>query len=235
MSIVALKRNSRRFIVPVSGKEDGKGFSLAGSHRNIGSVGQTNLAKSVTRTPFRGTAPMGHGGSLGSYVVNVSNSGSCCSNDTNIVKGSVKNTSGMISTKYKWLNGTYPNWWVQDTSPLKHNQSSLITAKKENTARCGEMLSTDAGNAANSCQGNKGTKWVNGIPKCSRDFTKDVKVAVSSSKYMTTGLLKKRCLPAPASKQAFPFPVNNGDNCVTTYDTWEEAQQAGLLPVNYVG
>jgi hypothetical protein len=234
MSIVALKRNSRRFIVPISGK-DSKGFSLVGGHRNIGVVGPTNLAKSVTRTPFRGIAPMGNGGSLGSYVVSVSNSGSCCTNDAEIIKNTVKNTSGMIAEKYKWLNGTYPNWWVQDTSPLKHSQGAHIIKKQEETARCGVMLSTDAGTAATSCEGNKGVQWINGIPRCSRGFTKDVNVAVSSSKYMTTGLLKKRCLPAPASKQAFPFPVNNGDNCVTTYDTWQEAQQAGLLPANYVG
>lgn len=233
MSIVALKRNSRRFMVPVSGKES-NGFSLVGTHRNIGSVGQTNLAKSVTRTPFRGIAPMGNGGSLGSYVINVSNSGSCCSNDATIVKNSVKNTSGMISTKYKWLNGTYPNWWVQDTSPLKHDQSSFIDEKKKRVSRCGSMISTDAGTPATSCQGSKSVKRVNGLPKC-RPITKDPKVAVSSSKYMDTGLMTKNCLPAPASKQAFPFPVNNGDNCITTFNTWQEAQQAGLLPTNYVG
>ena len=61
MSIVALKRNSRRFLAPISGRGH-DGFSLVGGHRNIGVVGPTNLAKSVTRTRFRGNAPMGHGG-----------------------------------------------------------------------------------------------------------------------------------------------------------------------------
>ena len=60
MSIVALKRNSRRYQATISGRGH-EGFSLVGGHRNIGSVGPTNLAKSVTRTPFRGTAPMGNG------------------------------------------------------------------------------------------------------------------------------------------------------------------------------
>lgn len=234
MSIVALKRNSKRFINPISGK-DKNGFSLVGGHRNIGSVGPTNLAKSVTRTPFRGIAPMGNGGSLGKYVINVSNSGSCCTNDPEIIKNSVKNTSGMISTKYKWLNGTYPNWWVQDMLPQNHSQSSFIDKKRETTARCGNMISTDAGYAATSCKGNEGTQWENGIPYCSRGFTKDPKVAVSSSTYMSSGLMKRKCLPAPASKQAFPFPVNNGNNCQITYDTWQSAQQAGLLPPNYIG
>ena len=45
MSIVALKRNSRRFQVSISGKGN-NGFALNGTHRNIGAVGVTNLAKS---------------------------------------------------------------------------------------------------------------------------------------------------------------------------------------------
>ena len=49
MSIVVLKKKSLRFQNTISGKEK-DGFSLVGGHRNIGSVGPTNLAKSVTRT-----------------------------------------------------------------------------------------------------------------------------------------------------------------------------------------
>jgi hypothetical protein len=232
MSLAALKRKSQRYTNHISGK-DANGFSIVGGLRNVGSVGPTNLAKSVTRTRFRGAAPMGNGGCCGNYVISVSNSGSCCVNDPTIIKSSVKNTHGMIDTKYKWMSGTYPNWWVQDTSTENYTQSAYIEKQKITaSARCGVITSTDAGSATSN---QPNMFWENGIPRCSKQYTKDPKVAVSSGEYTTTGYLKSRCLPAPASKQPFPFIVNNRDNCHTSYTTWQEAQQAGLLPANYVG
>lgn len=232
MSLTALKRKSQRYTNTISGKGN-NGFSLAGGLRNIGSVGPTNLAKSVTRTRFRGVAPMGNGGCCGSYVINVCNSGSCCVNDPNVIKPSVKNTRGMIDNKYKWMNGTYPNWWVQDTSVDNYTQSSYIQKQKETAcARCGQVTSNDAGSATSS---GPNMVWENGIPRCIKEYTKDPGVAMSSGEYTTTGYLKSKCLPAPASKQPFPFIVNNKDNCHTSYTTWQQAQQDGLLPANYVG
>ena len=68
MSIVVLKNKSRsnpRF-APISGR--GKdGFSLNGGYRNIGAVGQFRMISNTTRTPFRGTHPMGNGGKYGAY------------------------------------------------------------------------------------------------------------------------------------------------------------------------
>ena len=96
MSIVTLKKKSKRWQVPISGQGE-FGFALNGTLRNYGSVGQTNLAKSVTRTPFRGNQPVGHGGCCGKYNVNISNSGNCSSNDNKVVKRSVSNTNGLIN------------------------------------------------------------------------------------------------------------------------------------------
>ena len=111
MSIVVLKRKSKIYQDTISGK--GKlGFALNGTLRNIGEVGTTNLANSVTRTPFRGNVPMGNGGCRSgnlmygganrgtcseAYPVVISNSGSCCVNDPNIIKVSTKNTKGMLA------------------------------------------------------------------------------------------------------------------------------------------
>ena len=149
MSIHVLQRKSRRFKAPISGRGN-KGFSLNGTHRNIGAVGPTNLGKSVTRTPFRGVKPMGNGGCCGRYVVNVSNSGSCCTNDDSIVKSSVKNTKGLIySTKYFPTGQQYnyqvpagtaqcacPTIWVQDTSPLNNSQGVYISEVSSKSAAC---------------------------------------------------------------------------------------------------
>jgi hypothetical protein len=129
MSIVVLKRNSRRFQAPISGRGH-DGFSLVGGYRNVGAVGQTNLAKSVTRTRFRGNAPMGHGGCCGTYKISVCNSGSCCTNDPSIIKSTVKNTKGAILKQYKWIHSAYPRYWVKPDDSMPENYSQGIYVKK---------------------------------------------------------------------------------------------------------
>jgi len=96
MSIVTLKKKSRRWQTPISGQGD-LGFALNGTLRNHGSVGPTNLGKSVKRTPFRGNEPMGHGGCCGNYKIDIHNSGSCYTNNKRVVKRSVGNTRGLIN------------------------------------------------------------------------------------------------------------------------------------------
>jgi len=143
MSIVALKRKTAARYGPHAAAG---GFSLNGNTRFKG-PGQVSLAESVTRTPFRGAVPMGHGGgarcrvrgikgraskcnSAGDYVVQVHNSGSCCTADAS-VKRSVMNTSGMLETKYMGiLHGAYPNTWVKapllDTGDVAWNNARKV-------------------------------------------------------------------------------------------------------------
>jgi hypothetical protein len=47
-------------------KKGKSGFSINGSHRNVGQVGQTYKMSKV-RTQFKGLYPVGHGGHLGAY------------------------------------------------------------------------------------------------------------------------------------------------------------------------
>ena len=119
------------------------GFSLNGGHRNVGRVGQTNLGRSVTRTPFRGNAPMGHGGTNGKYPVVVSNSGSCCTNKSDYIKPSSLNTKGMLARKYKWMNGggtkhsddpAHNPVKPDDNYPENFSQSSYIKSKASTAA-----------------------------------------------------------------------------------------------------
>jgi len=114
MSIVVLQKKSRRYKAPVSGIAN-YGFSLNGTHRNIGVVGETNLARSTHKTRFRGTEPMGNGGCCGTYVRKISNSGQGVLpgnsggknsfggfNDDSVVKRSVKNTRALISEQFEF-------------------------------------------------------------------------------------------------------------------------------------
>jgi len=114
MSLATLKRktnNGNPRNAPISGKGH-LGFALNGTLR-VPSMGKTtNLGRRQARTPFRGTEPMGHGGGwrgrlnlptskVGTYEQNLHFSGLCCTkNDDEIVKTSVKNTKGMIETRY---------------------------------------------------------------------------------------------------------------------------------------
>ena len=129
------------------------GFSLNGGHRNIGRVGQTNLGRSVTRTPFRGNAPMGNGGSKGKYPIVISNSGSSCTNDSNSIKPSSLNTKGMLARRYKWMSGggtkhhgdpAHNPVKPDDNYPLNHSQGSYIESKASTAAIT--SLVRDAGN-----------------------------------------------------------------------------------------
>ena len=140
------------------------GFSLNGGHRNVGRVGQTNLGRSVTRTPFRGNAPMGNGGTNGKYPIVVSNSGSCCTNKSDYIKPSSLNTKGMLARKYKWMNGggtkhhddpahnpTKPD----NNYPENFSQSSYIQAKAS-TAAITSIVDDAGDKSCNASGGNCG-------------------------------------------------------------------------------
>ena len=112
------------------------GFSINGGHRNVGYIGKT-YGMSKSGTPYRGTQPIGFGGSfgrypsatlVGEYSGAIPNAGSnqvvqpvLNSSEVNTlgtqyiyIKPSVLSTKGMLEKRYKWVNnGQYPNYWVQ--------------------------------------------------------------------------------------------------------------------------
>ena len=113
------------------------GFSINGGHRNVGGVGR-DMKMSKSGTPYRGTYPVGWGGTYGRYpsaiLVGNNQSTGAVSNSTApvvepvlnarivntmgtqylYIKPSVLSTKGMLETRFKWIhNGQYPNYWVQ--------------------------------------------------------------------------------------------------------------------------
>lgn len=117
------------------------GFSINGGHRNIGGVGR-DMKMSKSGTPYRGTQPIGWGGTYGKYpsATIVGNSSQQSSGavpnagskqavvepvlnsrivDTMgtqylYIKPSVLSNYGMLDKKYRWAwYGQYPNRWVQ--------------------------------------------------------------------------------------------------------------------------
>ena len=73
------------------------GFSINGTTRNQGFVGQTMLSRSLPRTLCKGNVPKGHGGCCGTFPVHsIIQSGVNYLNNPNIVKPSVISYKGMI-------------------------------------------------------------------------------------------------------------------------------------------
>lgn len=113
------------------------GFSLNGGHRNIGGIGK-DMMMSKSGTPYRGTQPIGWGGTYGTYpsatlvgeysgaITNKHSKNAVVQPLLNArvvdtlgsqylyIKPSVLSTKGMLAKRYRWAyNGQYPNYWVQ--------------------------------------------------------------------------------------------------------------------------
>lgn len=172
MSINTLKKKTKHYpqVAPISGQ--GKlGFALNGTRRISGVVGNTNLGKHYTRTPFNGIEPKGSGGCCGKYVRNISIGNPFvninCFNDNSIIKNSVKNNKGMIESKYKGtLHGAYrdPKYdeegniiskpfinWVQpmDTGYLELSSQSLYIKNLHASNICVSNAEPYEGNTSN--------------------------------------------------------------------------------------
>lgn len=130
MSIVALKRKTQA----QTGLSHGTGFYLNGTRRSQGYVGQTDLSRHFTHTLMRHGAPMGHGGCCNTFPVHIQGPAVTSLENPNVVKTSTMNTSGLISTKYRWAKRGRPFTTVK---PNANNQADYIDRlKKTSIAKC---------------------------------------------------------------------------------------------------
>ena len=192
MSIVALKRKSRRFLVPISAN----GFSLNGGYRNQRAIGDTNLSALTA----------------GQYNI-------CSANDPSIAKPSVKNTKGYLYSNYIYPTcnngdcgaGTQSNW-VKNFSPEDRSQGVyIIDTVKAGSAVCvTEKIDSGASNPCIPACGKIRSYYIGGKrfyttfnAKNSGEYGQG---AISAGEYLAAGLLKWNGLPTPktclaASKQ----------------------------------
>lgn len=245
MSIVALKRNSRRYKAQISGKGN-KGFSLNGGHRNQGWVGQGVRGRSITGTPFRGATPMGNGGCCGTYVKKINNrSSNCCGNDPNIVKRSTMNTLGHIDSTVVYPTSVFNNScndgkcpkiqnWVKDFSPLNHSEGQRIFKTARQSGKC-VNLKDDAG--LDTChKGCKSASYHIGGKKVVREmYSKNLNMlAVGSEEYQRTSLMSTVNLPTPPCKNPYPMALNHNGSCQKNFMTSEDAIKGGMLPNDWM-
>jgi hypothetical protein len=111
MSIVTLKRKTlaQNYHITNPALRSPDGFSLNGTHRSQGYIGQTSLSRSLPRTPMKGNVAKGHGGCCGQYYQgNIIQSAVTSLEDIGAVKKSSINTRGLIDTKYRWIRRPQP-------------------------------------------------------------------------------------------------------------------------------
>ena len=201
MSIATLKRKTQAQYnnMSVGSKH---GFSLNGTHRNQGYVGQTSLSRSLPQTLMRGTAIKGHGGCCGKYPIHpIVQSAVTSLNDPTVVKPSVVGTEGMISTHYRWINRPRPFIAVKpDNNKHLNDQSDYITRIKKKTINAANACHKhkEAACDTNTCSiyGNGGASNIPGYYLKKRVFTQYTKpestfVAMSSSEHIEK--LNKEC------------------------------------------
>jgi hypothetical protein len=154
MSIVALKRKTNAQYNNMSVSQ--KAFSLNGTHRSQGYVGQTTLSRSLPRTLMRGNTIRGHGGCCGKYPIGPINKegtglGSNALNDPKVVKSSVLDTNGMIMTKYRWIRRPAPQTSVKPDDTLNGNTAGQYIDTLRRTTLADQCSIVKDGSVNNAC------------------------------------------------------------------------------------
>lgn len=111
-------------------------FSINGTYRNQGYIGQSSLSRSLPKTPAVGVVSQGHGGCCGSYLqVKPIISAVTSTEDSSAIKSSVLSTSGMLAKKYRWIKRGYPFASVKPGNDLQGSSSGYTEFKKKETLR----------------------------------------------------------------------------------------------------
>lgn len=132
MSEATLKRKT----IAQYNSSSGKGFSLNGTTRNQGWIGQDTIGRSFPKTLMKGNVIKGHGGCCGTYPQkSIITSAVTSLNDSSVIKKSVLDTNGMIRTKYRWIWRPQPfSTTKQDTWRTTNSQGSYITTLSSNVS-----------------------------------------------------------------------------------------------------
>jgi len=150
MSIVTLKRKTQTQYNNMSVGE--KQFSLNGTHRNQGFVGQTSLSRSLPRSLMKGNTLRGHGGCCGTYLIKpIVQSAVKTTEDSSIVKSSVINTQGLIDTKYRWIRRPQPFSSTKPDNTSNNNTQESYIEKLAKQAINESLEECDRSRTTNCC------------------------------------------------------------------------------------
>jgi hypothetical protein len=144
MSIVALKRKTEARYNNMSVGQ--KQFSINGTTRNQGYIGQTSLSRTLTHTPYKGPTAKGNGGCCGKYdsSTDIPASEICCLEDNTVVKSSVLSARGMLATKYRWITRPYPHSTTKpDYNRNVNDQGDYVTRLVKKTVTNIQKINED--------------------------------------------------------------------------------------------
>lgn len=235
MSLQTLKKKTEAIIHP---HDNGNTFTINGGPKNLSYIGKT-MRNSSIRTPFRGTLPVNHINSTNTtYIMSYPPlKAEIGSSTTNAYQRSVRNTKSMISTKYTWITGQYPNVWVQPSSNLtsaehaqnvgiasifieKNQREGKCTAVDPLTAHCCIPVTSQQSSTHNIMQRiiNRNAIGTNVPPPPEVNGFSD---------YMSR--LRATTLTKTGEDKPFPFYMNNNCGNTVTYTTAPEWYKAGSL------
>uniref|UniRef100_A0A6C0DQB5 Uncharacterized protein n=1 Tax=viral metagenome TaxID=1070528 RepID=A0A6C0DQB5_9ZZZZ len=124
MSIVALKRKTQTQYNNMSVGQPH--FSINGTHRSQGFVGQTSLSRSLQRSLMKGPTLRGHGGCCGKYPIGqIIQSAVTSTEDPTVIKSSVLDSHAVLNREYKML-GQGPN---NNQAVVKFNVNKYATTQ----------------------------------------------------------------------------------------------------------
>ena len=130
------------------------GFSLYGGHRTTSYIGKS-MRNSPNGTRYKGIYPVNFSQTKGLiHNSTTSNVRTELRGNTPSHQNSVKNNRSMIYSKNKWINGTYPNNWVQNVKEISYeeylkrlvmkgeceNRKNIPTQGGEECCECEEAL-----------------------------------------------------------------------------------------------
>lgn len=152
MSIATLKRKTQ---AQYNNSSVGHAqFSLNGTRRSAGYVGQDMLGRSMVRSLSKNGALRGHGGCCGKYPTpQIKTSPEmACLNNPNVVKPSSLDTNGLIMTKYRWIRRPQPFSSTKSNSHLNLNdQSTYIDNLARKTITDGNKCHVVGPTVSKSC------------------------------------------------------------------------------------
>lgn len=176
-------------------------FSINGTLRNQGYVGQTSLSRSLPRTLYNGIYPRGHGGCCGKFVIGQTvQSGIMPLNDPKVIKSSVINTKGTIEESSKCLHSLrIPKWnKIPRYTPLnivKPDNNQNMNNQSEYTLNLAKKTIQDVNKCNITKPMTKGTiGTIKGTTKQICNYTKDATKLSAKSQGQHLIQLNNKCI-----------------------------------------
>ena len=201
MSLVTLKKKTQAKYN--NNSVNMRQFSLNGSYRNQGYVGQDTLGRSLPRTLAKGNTLRGSGGCCGKFKIgNSVISGVTSTEDNSVVKPSVISNDGMIATHYRWIGRPQPFTVVKPDNNIDNKTGQdYIDYLRKSTIKKVNSIDYDIANTNIICNSR-----CNALP-----------YGVGGSLYKNLGTTITKPVTSYMTQSYSEYLLNLGNACVNDY------------------